>query len=297
MFADDTAALASHTNLDTLTSFVNAELKKIAEWFRINKMAVNVNKTKFIIFHTKGRTIPINSAKIFYNDNENGNNDPTLIYELERYHSNHVKNECRAYKLLGIYLDENFTLNYHTNILCNKLSKSLFCINKAKNFLTKKALIMLYYALFHSHLTYCPIILSCTSTSNINRILKLQKKAIRTITFNEYNSHTKPIYTELNILPYDKLLTFSKLLFMHSVHYNYCPVSFSNTWQLNNEQNPELNLRNQNNYSLIFPRIEQFKKSPLYSLPFLWNSLDDTKSQQNRTTFKITLKYNLLNEI
>ncbi len=38
--------LASHTNIDILITFVNAELKKIAEWFCINKMAVNVNKKK-----------------------------------------------------------------------------------------------------------------------------------------------------------------------------------------------------------------------------------------------------------
>ncbi len=82
MFADDTAGLASHTNIDILTTFVNAELKKIAEWFRINKMAVNVNKTKFMIFHTKGKMIPLNSSKIFYDDNENGKNNPKLVYEI-----------------------------------------------------------------------------------------------------------------------------------------------------------------------------------------------------------------------
>jgi len=129
MFADDTAALASHTNLNTLSTFVNGELKKIAEWFRVNKMAVNVSKTKFMIFHTKGKSIPEQSPKIYYNDNENENDDQNLIYEIERYHSNHEKTECRSYKLLGIYLDENLNLNHHTNVLCNKLSKSLFCIN------------------------------------------------------------------------------------------------------------------------------------------------------------------------
>ena len=156
---------------------------------------------------------------------------------------------------------------------------------------------MLYFALFHSHLTYCPIILSCTSNSNINRILKLQKKAVRTITRNDYNSHTKPIFIELNILPYNKLLIFSKLIFMHSVHYHYCPTSFDNTWQHNVELNGNYNLRNQSNYTLTFPRIEQFKKSPLYSLPFLWNSLEDVKLQQNKTTFKIQLKQNLMSEL
>jgi hypothetical protein len=45
-------------------------------------MEVNVNKTKFMIFHSKG--IPLNAVKNFYNDNENGTNDPNLIYEIGR---------------------------------------------------------------------------------------------------------------------------------------------------------------------------------------------------------------------
>jgi hypothetical protein len=34
---------------------VNAELTKMACWLRANKMAVNDGKTRFILFHTKGK--------------------------------------------------------------------------------------------------------------------------------------------------------------------------------------------------------------------------------------------------
>jgi hypothetical protein len=46
MFADDTAGLACGDNLPELFNFVDVEIKKIARWFRANKMAVNVGKTK-----------------------------------------------------------------------------------------------------------------------------------------------------------------------------------------------------------------------------------------------------------
>jgi hypothetical protein len=54
MFADDTASVGSDTNISRLTSHINVELAKMARWFHANKMAVNVDKTKFIIFHTRG---------------------------------------------------------------------------------------------------------------------------------------------------------------------------------------------------------------------------------------------------
>jgi hypothetical protein len=65
MFADDTAGLAKGDNLTNLFSYVNDEIKKIARWFRANKMAVNVGKTKYIIFHARGK--PINpNHKLYY---------------------------------------------------------------------------------------------------------------------------------------------------------------------------------------------------------------------------------------
>ena len=45
LFADDTSCLAEHSNLQELVEFVNTELKKTRyNWFRANKMAVNISK-------------------------------------------------------------------------------------------------------------------------------------------------------------------------------------------------------------------------------------------------------------
>ncbi len=95
MFADDTAGLACNDNLTELVSHVNGELKKVARWFRANKMAVNVSKTKYIIFHTGGNPVG-NTIKILYDDNEPDENVPERTYELEctnkleRIHNNHA---------------------------------------------------------------------------------------------------------------------------------------------------------------------------------------------------------------
>jgi hypothetical protein len=107
---------------------------------------------------------------------------PHLVVPLERYHSNHENPDCRAYKLLGIYLDETLNFNHHTNFLCNKLNRSLFCMRRAKNLLSHSALKTLYFAFIQSHLNYCPIILSSISQQNFNQIKLIQKKAIRIIT-------------------------------------------------------------------------------------------------------------------
>jgi hypothetical protein len=70
------------------------------------------------------------------------------------------------------------------------------------------------------------------------------------------------------------------------------------TWITNADRDPELNLRNANDFYLPQPRTETFKKSTYYALPATWNSLTPfIKLQPNKITFKWALKAHLLDEL
>ena len=157
---------------------------------------------------------------------------------------------CRAYKLLGVFFDETLSFPHHVNFLCNKLSKSLFCINRAKNFFDNKSLKMLYFALFHSNLLYCIGTLSSMTKSNATRIQKLQNKVIRSIHFAKSRQQVNPIYHELKILPYDSLQKQAKLNFMHAIEYEYAPKSFLEIWHKNEQRNLNYSLRNNPPYQI-----------------------------------------------
>ena len=47
MFADDTNFFYSHKNIKGLFYTVNSELEKISQWFKANKLSINIKKTKF----------------------------------------------------------------------------------------------------------------------------------------------------------------------------------------------------------------------------------------------------------
>ncbi len=87
------------------------------------------------------------------------------------------------------------------------------------------------------------------------------------------------------------------LLFMHSVVNKYSPKAFYNTWQTNMNREPTHNLRNQDDIPLPHPRIELFKRSPLYTLPYEWNKLGGDRFQQNKTTFRIAIKNTIFDKI
>jgi hypothetical protein len=295
LFADATAAFKSGKNLHELVEQVNVELNKMAVWFKANKLMINGSKTKYIIFRAKNKRIDPNIPKIVLNLNDadqpqNVNN----ITELERIHENHPDQNKRSYKLLGVYLDEFMNFNHHVDYVCSKLTKSLFCISRAKNLLSKKLLKLLYYALFHSHLNYCAVLLSGTCEKNISRISLLQKRAIRIINKVGYNDHTEPLFLSNNILTFKQIKYFNSMLFMHSDTYNYAPQSFVNMWTTNN--GTRYDLRNNDDLRIPVPRIELFRKSFIYQLPVMWNNLGAVKYHINKFTFKIELKREILTE-
>lgn len=48
LFADDTNVFYSNSSLDAPILDVNSELKNIAEWFQVNKLSLNLDKTNYI---------------------------------------------------------------------------------------------------------------------------------------------------------------------------------------------------------------------------------------------------------
>ena len=49
-FTDDTNVFVSHKDKDCLTNILNAELNKLSLWFGANRLSLNLEKTKFIVF-------------------------------------------------------------------------------------------------------------------------------------------------------------------------------------------------------------------------------------------------------
>ncbi len=119
----------------------------------------------------------------------------------------------------NIYVDENFNLENHIQHVYKKLNKSLFSLDRIKNSLNE---------IFYSHLLCGPSKLNCAKPIQYQKNPNSLKNAIRVIIHACYNAITAPLfYTK--ILPFDKVqvLELSKLLFMHSIHYNYNYPSFT----------------------------------------------------------------------
>jgi hypothetical protein len=283
LFADDTTCLSKGKKLNELIAYVNHELHKISLWFKSNKMAVNTSKTKYIIFRTQGKFINNAECNLVYNNNVPGQPfDPSLISPIDRIHNEGPET---SFKLLGVLIDEYLSFSDHISSVCAKISKSLFCIKRIKNFVNKNALRLLYYAMVHSHLSYCLNIYGCANTTNLQRLRIKQKEAVRVICNAGYRDHTTPLFKSQKILPLDEMVKFSNLKFLHKYTHNRLPLSFHETWVFNRDRNINRVLRNANDFFVPAHHFATLRRLPLFTFPRLWNEEEDRKFTPSHVSY------------
>ena len=57
LFADDTNLFYRHKYLQTLESNINCEIAKVHTWLCANKLSLNIEKSKFVLFYPSQRNI------------------------------------------------------------------------------------------------------------------------------------------------------------------------------------------------------------------------------------------------
>ena len=114
LFADDTTIYASGKSLPVLYNTINTELTTLADWFKANKLSLNVTKTVYMIFNKLGRN-PI---------------DAGLYIKL----GDDIIKEVTHTKFLGLQIDNQLNWNEHLKHVKSKLSNTLYALRTAKKY-------------------------------------------------------------------------------------------------------------------------------------------------------------------
>ena len=107
-------------------------------------------------------------------------------------------------KYLGVKIDTNLSWQYHVNDLSIKLNRANALLFKMRKYVSLKILRSIYFAIFDSYLSYCCLVWTQNSSS-IQRIITLQKKAIRIINLLPRNFHTSPLFKQNSILKFQDI--------------------------------------------------------------------------------------------
>ena len=124
-----------------------------------------------------------------------------LISKLEKKQIKRVK----FVKFLGILVVEHFSWKCNLSELAKRLSRTCGMFFKIRNLLPFDVLVCLHNALFLSFLQYGLIVWGQTYASYIDPILKLQKKAVRVISFQPRMSPSLQIFDDFKLLKLSEL--------------------------------------------------------------------------------------------
>ena len=212
MFADDTTLFVSSKSVENALSCLNDDIANLTEWFKANKLSLNLTKTHFILFTASSLV---------------RRSDVSLVID-----NHNIERVCNT-KFLGVYIDERLSWNVHINHVSLKLRKSLGIVRKASVILDTQTMTNLYYTMLFPYLSYCHLIWGNASAYLIDQVLKLQKRAIRIISNVHWLSHTQPLFTERKIMKVNDLFTYFLSLFTFKATKNMFPLSFANAVRIN----------------------------------------------------------------
>jgi hypothetical protein len=269
MFADDTNIFATGLTQNVMIEKLNLDLNLISDWFAANLLSLNLNKTCYMIFGNK----------------KNLNMDLDIRINNEKL--------IRAYetKFLGVIITTDLKWGKHVDMIVNKMSKVVGIFRKIRYKLNQVALKQLYHTLLEPYITYCSSIwASPYKTVKLNRVLILQKTAIRIISHSHYIAHTNPIFSSLKILKVYDLAKTAVLVLMHKSRNNTLPHKFQTYFQFTSQIHSYCT-RGAEKYAIPYARTLCRSNSLQVIGPRLWNSLPPTlQAIKTLQLFKSKLK-------
>ena len=195
-------------------------------------------------------------------------------------------------KFLGVILSANLKWNKHVDIVVNKVSKNIGLISKVRHLIPMQLTRNLYFTLVHPYISYCNMVWALPlPTTQLERIMKIQKKYCRLLTFSNYTEHSKPLFIQLSILSVYNENKLQLLSHVYRVVNNLIPNAYSRQYYASNSSIHNYNTRIKNNLHLPLCHTSSKQKTIVYQGPKLWNTLPmDVRSSQSLTVFRNRVK-------
>ena len=273
LFADDTNVFITGKNINTLVETMNNELHKLYEWMCINKLSLNIKKTKFMVFTMR------KSKEI----------DQTITI------NNQVIEQVNNFKFLGVIIDSHLRWTDHVQHIRKKISKGLGILYKAKRVLNLTTLLTLYYSFIYPYLLYCIEVWGNASKDLMLSLMKLQKRAMRLIKSVPMRTESEPLFKSLELLSVFKLYTFKIGVFMFKFTTSMVAQCVKELFKRTHEIHSR-STRQKDKLYVPFTKLETVRKSVRYRGVTIWNHITDHLNLNcSIYSYKHSLKKYLLN--
>ena len=224
LFADDTTLLHSHQDLEILKTQLEQDIKTLMDWFKANKLTLNLSKTEIVLFSAQSTSM-----------------DVTLNIGLHQLKSNnHVK-------FLGMWLDSKLNWRKHITTLLIKLKQNVNLLKLSNKFLDKYTKKQVYHTHIISHVLYGLLLWgNAVDETSLSKIQGIMDKCFTICTGLP---PTIPNYTMEKMLTLRELIKLESLKLSYRLHHNLLPENLHRLLWTDSKDN---SLKKTHHYNIDF---------------------------------------------
>ena len=262
LYADDTVIYLSDdiTNLNDATNRITTDLESFKYWCDMNKLTLNVKKTKYVTFGLKSQT-----RKVINHTLQIGTN------KIERVPS---------YKYLGIILDSNLNYKKHIENCIKSASYKAMLLSKIRKYITFEASVRIYKTMILPLIDYGDILYEDTNQVLLSKLQTLQNRCLRTCVYKNYHISVNDLHEICTVVTLNKRRIMHLILFMFKQKCNADIV---------NNRNVNTRVHDAQLFMTSRPNSEKYKVNVLYKGAMIWNSM--TVAERSIETYEKLKKY------
>ena len=274
-FADDSTLHVKLPKGANISNMINAELSAIDSWLKVNKLFLNIDKTKYMIFSLKDRPPDMN---ILISNTQIGRTD--------------------VHKFLGVHIDEKINFGHHISTICSKISRGIGILRRVKPLVPEDVLKQLYYAFIYSHFTYAITSYQSAYLNQTKKLSNLINKALKLIL--NVSSLNATILKEKGFMDYEMTIEYFCCVNIYRVLMTDSHDFFRNkivSFQIRHEH--ATRAANLELIDLPFYRLSKCKRSFVYRGLGFWNKLPISLRNipNNVSSFKRQMKSHIFDQI
>lgn len=261
LYADDTLIFAEADREEDCHEKLQRDINNINNWLKMNKLKLNESKTKLM-------EINMNNSSLLKINNET----------IEK-----VKN----IKYLGFIIDQKLNFKEHIDFMCKKIGKKIGFLKRIRNKISMLTAINIYNTIIKPHFEFGSTILyTCCTKTQIERLQKLQNKAMRSLLkCNRYTS-IQFMLESLKWLNIQQRLKFNTIYFIQKMKIGCAPEYMLDEIRYVRDEQP-YHLRNGQDFRIRRAETTYMQRSLYYKGFQLYNMIpNDIKNEFNLNIFK-----------